>query len=51
MTDKPPFARHVRNGDANGSGDYDVLILDASMKQSLASVRSLGRAGLRRGRG
>jgi len=27
--------------------DYDILILDASMKQSLASVRSLGRAGLR----
>jgi predicted ATP-grasp superfamily ATP-dependent carboligase len=26
---------------------YDVLILDASMKQSLASVRSLGKAGLR----
>lgn len=28
-------------------GNYDVLILDASMKQSLASTRSLGRAGLR----
>lgn len=26
---------------------YDVLILDASVKQSLAGVRSLGRAGLR----
>ena len=26
---------------------YDVLILDAAVKQSLASVRSLGRAGLR----
>ena len=26
---------------------YDILILDASTRQSLASVRSLGRAGLR----
>lgn len=26
---------------------YDILILDASMKQSLACVRSLGKAGLR----
>ena len=26
---------------------YDVLVLDAAFKQSLASVRSLGRAGLR----
>ena len=26
---------------------YDVLILDASNKQSLACVRSLGRIGLR----
>jgi predicted ATP-grasp superfamily ATP-dependent carboligase len=47
MTDKLASAPHVRNGDANGSGDYDILILDAAMKQSLASVRSLGRAGLR----
>jgi predicted ATP-grasp superfamily ATP-dependent carboligase len=31
----------------DGSRDYDILILDASMKQSLASVRSLGKAGLR----
>jgi predicted ATP-grasp superfamily ATP-dependent carboligase len=28
-------------------GPYDILILDASYKQSLASARSLGRAGLR----
>lgn len=28
-------------------GGYDVLILDASYKQSLASARQLGRAGLR----
>jgi len=30
-----------------GSDCYDVLVLDAASKQSLASVRSLGRAGLR----
>jgi predicted ATP-grasp superfamily ATP-dependent carboligase len=47
MTGKPAVARHVRNGDARRAGDYDVLVLDASMKQSLASVRSLGKAGLR----
>jgi predicted ATP-grasp superfamily ATP-dependent carboligase len=29
------------------SEKYDVLVLDAAYKQSLASVRSLGRAGLR----
>lgn len=29
------------------SGEYDILILDASYKQSLRSARSLGRAGLR----
>ena len=28
-------------------GDYDVLLLDAGSRQSLASARSLGRAGLR----
>lgn len=28
-------------------GSYDVLVLDAATKQSLASARSLGRAGLR----
>jgi len=36
MTDKPA-----------GSGDYDIMVLDASLKQSLATVRSLGKAGLR----
>jgi predicted ATP-grasp superfamily ATP-dependent carboligase len=30
-----------------GRGEYDALILDAATKQSLACVRSLGRAGLR----
>ena len=29
------------------SGGYDILVLDAASRQSLASVRSLGRAGLR----
>jgi predicted ATP-grasp superfamily ATP-dependent carboligase len=47
MTAKPAFARNGRDGEASGQADYDILILDASMKQSLASVRSLGRAGLR----
>lgn len=47
MPDQPDFARHARNTATNGTGDYDILVLDASMKQSLASVRSLGRAGLR----
>jgi predicted ATP-grasp superfamily ATP-dependent carboligase len=31
----------------SGISDYDVLILDASLKQSLACVRSLGKTGLR----
>jgi predicted ATP-grasp superfamily ATP-dependent carboligase len=30
-----------------GAERFDVVVLDASIKQSLASVRSLGRAGLR----
>jgi predicted ATP-grasp superfamily ATP-dependent carboligase len=47
MTGKLAVGSQVRNGPANGSDDYDILILDASMKQSLASVRSLGKAGLR----
>ena len=32
---------------ADGTFSFDALILDASYKQSLASARSLGRAGLR----
>jgi predicted ATP-grasp superfamily ATP-dependent carboligase len=32
---------------ARASGHYDILVLDASYKQTLACVRSLGRAGLR----
>ncbi len=44
---KTTQSRSVRNNADTGRGDYDILILDASMKQSLASVRSLGKAGLR----
>lgn len=40
------IAPKVRVG-ALASGSYDILILDASYKQTLASTRSLGRAGLR----
>jgi predicted ATP-grasp superfamily ATP-dependent carboligase len=36
--------RTVRTGDP---GSFDILVLDASYKQSLASARSLGRTGLR----
>ena len=32
---------------ARGSYEYDALVLDAGTRQTLASVRSLGRAGLR----
>ena len=32
---------------ADAPGGYDILILDAAYKQSLASARSLGRVGLR----
>jgi len=47
MTGKRAVGPRRRNGSAGRSGDCDILVLDASMKQSLASVRSLGRAGLR----
>lgn len=36
--------RHVESGVCDS---YDILVLDAACKQSLASVRSFGRAGLR----
>lgn len=42
-----PKRRRSRSEAAKGSAEYDILVLDASMKQSLASVRSLGKAGLR----
>ena len=44
MTNRPDGARPERHEDATA---FDVLVLDAAMKQSLASVRSLARAGLR----
>lgn len=44
---KAPVAALRRDGMASRATGYDVLILDAAYKQSLASVRSLGRAGLR----
>lgn len=47
MTGELEVGPHARSEAAHGQGDYDILVLDASMKQSLASVRSLGRAGLR----
>jgi len=47
MTGKLAVGPHLRNGPGSGPGGYDILVLDAAMKQSLASVRSLGRAGLR----
>lgn len=34
-------------GGSGATGAYDVLVLDGGCKQSLASVRSLGRTGLR----
>jgi predicted ATP-grasp superfamily ATP-dependent carboligase len=37
----------VPAGHDGASDHYDILVLDASVKQSLASVRSLARAGLR----
>src|ERR1700734_525748 len=47
MTGRPEAARLERDGGVAGPAGYDILILDASMKQSLASVRSLGKGGLR----
>jgi predicted ATP-grasp superfamily ATP-dependent carboligase len=47
MTGKLAGGSHLPDGATQGPGDYDILVLDASLKQSLASVRSLGKAGLR----
>jgi predicted ATP-grasp superfamily ATP-dependent carboligase len=47
MTDKPAVGSQTLNRVARGPGDYDILVLDASVKQSLAAIRSLGKAGLR----
>jgi predicted ATP-grasp superfamily ATP-dependent carboligase len=40
-------ARLVTDASAGAPSDYQVLVLDAGYKQSLACARSLGRAGLR----
>jgi predicted ATP-grasp superfamily ATP-dependent carboligase len=37
----------TQSGEGGKSSDYDILILDAEHKQTLAATRSLGRAGLR----
>jgi predicted ATP-grasp superfamily ATP-dependent carboligase len=47
MTGKPAIGPHGQNGAANRPPKFDILVLDAAMKQSLATVRSLGKAGLR----
>lgn len=44
---KPRAITPTVNGRAAGPDSYDILVLDAGYKQSLASVRSFGRAGLR----
>ena len=41
------FAQRTASGGTPGPRGYDILLLDASTRQSLACVRSLGRAGLR----
>jgi hypothetical protein len=38
---------HADHAAVDKPGSYDVLVLDAAYKQSLACARSLGRAGLR----
>lgn len=47
MTAKLAAAVNMRDGDGQRTGAYDVLVLDALLKQSLAAVRGLGKAGLR----
>jgi predicted ATP-grasp superfamily ATP-dependent carboligase len=47
VADKSPAAVRPGKEQAGELDRYDVLVLDAVCKQSLASVRSLGRAGLR----
>jgi predicted ATP-grasp superfamily ATP-dependent carboligase len=43
----PATALRLPRPQTGAPGSYDVLVLDARCKQSLASVRSFGRAGLR----
>ena len=47
MTGKPAAVPDKAQARAAAPDGYDILILDAGYKQSLAAVRSLGRAGLR----
>jgi len=50
MTDTPTAISSPKRAPARPGGPpdgYDILILDAGSRQSLASTRSLGRAGLR----
>src|SRR5258707_8698408 len=47
MNDKAPAAQNPGERQTSTSDSYDILILDAAHKQSLACARSLGRAGLR----
>ena len=47
MVSKREPARAERSAEQAVPEGYDVLVLDASLKQSLAGVRALGRAGLR----
>jgi predicted ATP-grasp superfamily ATP-dependent carboligase len=47
MTGEPVVSPRAHDADAIPGGEYDILVLDASLKQSLACARSLGRAGLR----
>lgn len=47
MTGKPAAVPDKAQARAAAPDGYDILILDAGYKQSLAAARSLGRAGLR----
>lgn len=47
MATKIARSRSVTDNSDAQPGNYDILILDASMKQSLACIRSLGKAGVR----
>ena len=47
MTRKSTAITRMALGHLNEPDSYDILILDAALRQSLASARSLGRVGLR----
>ncbi|HEY2550217.1 MAG TPA: ATP-grasp domain-containing protein [Streptosporangiaceae bacterium] len=44
---RPVPVQRTATARASGQDGYDILVLDASTRQSLACARSLGRAGLR----